>query len=266
MRLKRPLLLGIIVTLAGVSAGCTGNDADSRTRSLTVFAAASLTDAFTQIGRDFEAEHPGVNVVFNFGGSQNLRTQIEQGAPADVFAPANVAEMDRLIAQGLVAVGAPRAFLTNGLVLILPEGNPAAITSIEDLRRPGLKLVLAAAEVPAGRYARQVLLELEDVYGQNFAEDVLANLVSNEDNIRQAVTKVQLGEADASIVYVSDAVAAPALQKIQIPDAYNVTAEYLIAPLADAAEAPLAEEFITYVLSPEGQTALAAWGFTPVER
>lgn len=264
--LKRLLLLGIIATLAGFSAGCTGSDSGSGTQTLTVFAAASLTDAFTQIGRDFEAEHPGVKVIFNFGGSQNLRTQIEQGASADLFAPANVAEMERLVSQGLVAAGAPRAFLTNGLVIILPEANPAGITSIKDLRRPGIKLVLAAAEVPGGRYARQVLGDLEELYGPDFEEQVLANLVSNEDNIRQAVTKVQLGEADASIVYVSDAVAVPELGKIEIPDEYNVIAEYLIAPLADSAHAPLAEEFITYVLSGEGQNALAVWGFTPLER
>lgn len=266
MILKHFLLLGMLATLAGVNAGCARGKSGSDVRTLTVFAAASLTDAFIQIGRDFEAEHPGVKIVFNFGGSQNLRTQIEQGASADVFAPANVAEMDRLVAQDLVATGAPQAFLTNGLVVILPEANPASITSIEDLRRPGIKLVLAAAEVPGGRYARQVLGDLEDVYGPGFAEQVLANLVSNEDNIRQAVTKVRLSEADASIVYVSDAVAVPEVQKIEIPDEYNVIAEYLIAPLADSAKAPLAEEFIRYVLSSEGQTALAAWGFTPVER
>jgi molybdate transport system substrate-binding protein len=126
-----------------------------------------------------------------------------------------------------------------------------------------LKLVLAAEEVPAGRYARQMLENLNALYGAGYADRVLANLVSNEDNIRQAVTKVQLGEADASIVYLSDAVAAPELLRITIPAEVNVIAEYPIAPLIESANPELADAFITYVLSPAGQASLEKWGFTP---
>ena len=233
-------------------------------QTLTVYAAASLTNAFTDVGKAFETEHPNVNVIFNFGGSQNLRTQIEQGALADIFASANTKEMDTLVTANLVSVNAPKVFLTNRLVVILPKDNPAHILSLEDLIKPGLKLVLAAEEVPAGKYARQVLDNLNKELGADYKDKVLANVVSNEDNIRQAVTKVQLGEADASIVYISDAVALSDLQTIEIPLDVNVIAEYPIAPLGNSSNLDLANEFIAYILSPDGQAILGKWGFTPV--
>lgn len=260
--MKRISALASLLIFISLILGACGSSNTPHT--LTVYAAASLTDAFAEIARAFEAENPGVRVILNFGGSQNLRTQIEQGAPADVFASANVKEMDALVAQGFVAVEAPQAFLANRLVVILPQDNPAGIKSLEDLGKPGLKLVLAAEEVPAGRYARQILENLNALYGAGYADRVLANLVSNEDNIRQAVTKIQLGEADASIVYLSDAVAAPELLRITIPAEVNVTAEYPIAPLVESANLELADAFIAYVLSPAGQASLEKWGFTPV--
>lgn len=255
--------INIAILLSFLLVACGGTSA-AGPRTLTVFAAASLTDAFTEIGQAFEAEHAGVIVVFNFGGSQNLRTQIEQGAPADVFAAANTKEMDTLVSQSLVDTDAPRIFLTNQLVVILPPDNPADITSLQDLSQTGLKLVLAAEEVPAGRYARRILENLNATFGAEFSAQVLANVVSNEDNIRQAVTKVQLGEADASIVYRSDAVAAPDLQQIEIPPEFNVLAEYPIARLVESANSDLADEFIAYLLSPAGQATLAKWGFMPL--
>lgn len=253
----------LAVFLALILGACGGSPSQPEARTLTVYAAASLTGVFTEMGDAFEASHPGVTVAFNFGGSQNLRTQIEQGAPADVFASANARELDALVALGLVAAGAPRVFLTNQLVVILPKNNPAGISSLEDLSKSGLKLVLAAEEVPAGRYARQILENLSALYGADYSDKVLANVVSNEDNIRQAVTKVQLGEADASIVYISDAVAVPELQRIEIPADMNAIAEYLIAPLAESANSDLANDFIDYVLSSEGGATLRKWGFTP---
>lgn len=253
-----------LIVLSIFLVACSESTASSKPRTLTVYAAASLTDAFNEIGKAFAAEHAGVVVAFNFGGSQNLRTQIEQGATADVFASANTKEMDTLVSQKIVEAGAPKVFLTNQLVVILPKDNPANILSLEDLSKPGLKLVLAAEEVPAGRYARQMLDNLNAQFGSDYKDTVLANVVSNEDNIRQAVTKVQLGEADASIVYVSDAVAAPDLQKIEIPSAVNVIAEYPIAPLVQSKHSELAEQFVAYVLSSNGQATLKKWGFTPV--
>jgi molybdate transport system substrate-binding protein len=234
-------------------------------RTLTVFAAASLTDAFTEIGEAFESANPGLTVTFNFAGSQGLRTQIEEGAPADVFASANTKEMDMLVSGAFVAEGTPQFFLANRLVVILPANNPAALTKLEDLASSGLKLVLAAEEVPVGNYARQSLERMNDQFGSDFKDKVLANVVSNEDNVKQVVAKVQLGEADAGIVYMSDAVAAPDLQAIEIPAGLNVIAQYPIAPLTRSPHADLAAEFAAYVLSPDGQSMLQKWGFAPVQ-
>jgi molybdate transport system substrate-binding protein len=261
--MKRILILVLLLAIPPLILGACG-EISSTPHTLTVYAAASLTDAFTEIGKAFESEHAGVTVVFNFGGSQNLRTQIEQGAPADVFASANTREMDTLVTENFTSAGVPQIFLTNRLVVILPKDNPAGITSLEDLGKPNLKLVLAAEEVPAGRYARLVLDNLNAMFGADYKDKVLANVASNEDNIRQAVTKVQLGEADASIVYVSDAIAVPELGQIEIPVDANVLAEYPIAPLVESANAELAKDFVAYVLSPAGQAILKKWGFTPV--
>ena len=248
--------------------GCGPSPAPTRvpaveTRTLNVFAAASLTDAFTEIGKNFEAANPGVSVVFNFAGSQALRTQIAEGAPADVFASANHTEMDALVMSGMVLQDAPREFLMNRLVVIMPAENPAQLETLEDLARPGIKIVLAADEVPAGRYARQALDLMNGQYGSSFKDKVLANVVSNEDNVKQVVAKVQLGEADAGIVYTSDAFAAPDLKTIMIPDEVNVIARYPIAAIAKSANARLADEFIDFVLSADGQAVLQKWGFAP---
>lgn len=234
-------------------------------RTLTVFAAASLTDAFTEIGANFDAANPGVTTTFNFAGSQALRTQIEEGAPADVFASASGREMDTLVTGTLVGNGMPQIFLKNKLVVILPAGNPAGLDSLDDLANSGVKIVLAAEEVPVGNYARQSLDLMSESFGPDFKDKVFANVVSNEDNVRQVVAKVQLGEADAGIVYTSDAVAAPELLTIEIPAELNVIATYPIAPLVNAENADLAEAFIAYVLSSDGQAVLQKWGFAPAE-
>ena len=236
-------------------------------RTLTVFAAASLTQAFGEIGKAFEAANPGVTVTFDFAGSQTLQTQIQQGAPADIFASASGTNMDTLVSGGFVDKAAPQIFLTNKLVVILPENNPANIQSLFDLSKPGLKVVLGDATVPAGKYARQILdnMSKDPTYGTDFSTKVLANVVSNETDVKQVVAKVQLGEADAGIVYVSDAIAAPTLKTIEIPTALNVVAKYPIAPLVKSANPDLAAQFITYVLSADGQATLKKWGFTPIK-
>ena len=264
MKLKRFLSLILVsgIFLAGCGPAAT---AAPQGRSLNVFAAASLTEAFTEIGTKFEAANSGVTVRFNFAGSQALRTQIEEGAPADVFASANQTEMDALITSAHVAEGTPQVFLTNKLVVILPADNPAALGNLESLTNSGVKIVLAAEEVPVGRYARQVLESMNRQFGNDFSSTVLANVVSNEENVKQVLTKVQLGEADAGIVYTSDAVAAPELQTIEIPAELNVIAQYPIAPLADSSNSDLAEAFVAYVLSSDGQSVLEKWGFAPPE-
>ena len=260
-RMPHLVLLFVLFLASCTPAGV----ASSEPRILVVFAAASLIDAFTEIGKNFEAEHPGVNVTFNFGGSQALRTQIEEGAPADVFASANKTEMDTLVAGAHIKEGTPQIFLSNKLVVILPASNPAALTKLEDLSRSGIKIIFAAEEVPVGIYTRQALELMNGPFGTDFKDKVLANVVSNEDNVRQVVAKVQLGEADAGVVYTSDAVAAPDLLTIEIPAEFNVIAEYPIAALIQSNHTDLADAFIAYVLSNEGQSILQKWGFASPE-
>ena len=234
-------------------------------RTLTVFAAASLTGSFGDIGKAFEAANPGVTVTFNFAGTQALATQLTQGAQADVFASANHTYMDNLVIAALVAPGY-KDFVTNLLEVILPANNPANLQTLQDLAKPALKLVLEDKSVPAGAYSLTILDNLgkDAVYGADFKTKVLANVVSYETDVKQVVAKVQLGEADAGIVYVTDAIAAPTLKTIEIPANFNVIAKYPIAALGNAPQPALAAAFVGYVLSPAGQAAMKKWGFTPV--
>jgi molybdate transport system substrate-binding protein len=281
--LALPLLLAVLLTACGATATLTpapvaptkvpptlapaavSPTAAPEPRTLTVFAAASLTDAFGEIGKAFEAANPGVTVTLNFAGSGALRTQIEEGAPADVFASASGKEMDTLVTGSFVTKEVPQIFLTNKLVAILPANNPATLEKLEDLAKPGIKLVLAAEEVPVGNYARQALDLMNGSFGADFKDKVLANVVSNEDNVKQVVAKVQLGEADAGIVYISDAIAAPELKSMEIPADFNIIAKYPIAPLTKSENADLAAKFTKYVLSAEGQAVLQKWGFAPIK-
>jgi molybdate transport system substrate-binding protein len=236
-------------------------------RALTVFAAASLTQAFGEIGAAFEAANPGVTVQFSFASSQTLQAQIAEGAPVDVFGSASGANMDAAVSGGFVDKAAPQIFLTNKLVVILPANNPANVQSLSDLAKAGLKVDLADATVPAGKYARQILdsMSKDPSFGADFGAKVLSNVVSNETDIKQVVAKVQLGEADAGMVYMSDSIAAPALKTIEIPDALNVIAKYPIAPLKKSAHPDLAAQFVAYVLSADGQAILKRWGFAPIK-
>ena len=266
-------MLSIFLTACGASATPTpapATEAPTATpepepQTLTVFAAASLTDAFTEIGAAFDAANPDVTTTFNFANSQSLRTQIEEGAPADVFASASGKEMDALVTGSIVGTDEAQIFLTNKLVVILPVDNPPALEKLEDLANPGIKIVLAAEEVPVGKYTRQALDLMDAAFGAGYKDKVLANVVSNEDNVKQVVAKVQLGEADAGIVYVSDSIAVPELKPIEIPTDLNVIAKYPIAPLIKSENADLAAKFIEYVLSAEGQAVLAKWGFAPIK-
>lgn len=234
---------------------------------LNVFAAASLTESFTQIGDDIMAAHPGITITFNFAGSQELATQIGQGAPADVFASANNTQMQVAIDAGTID-GEPQTFTRNRLAIVVPADNPAGIESPADLAQDDLRLVLAQPEVPVGRYSAQAICAMgEDAatYGDGFVDSVGANVVSQEEDVRAVLTKVQLGEADAGIVYVSDITADVAgdVSIVEIPEDVNVIATYPIAPVAGG-NTELAEAFITYVLGPEGQSTLEDYGFTPL--
>jgi molybdate transport system substrate-binding protein len=231
---------------------------------LTVFAAASLTEAFTDIGQRFEQESPGRRVRFNYAGSQQLVLQIQQGAQADVFASADERWMKAVTDSGL-AVDAPAVFAHNRLVVVIPAANPGRIDRLQDLGRRGLKIVLAAGAVPVGRYSRQALEQLEGAPGftADYATRVLANVVSQEENVKAVVTKVQLGEADAGIVYRSDVTPSVArvTRVLDIPDEYNVVATYPIVVLRQSANQEMARRFVAFVLGAAGQRALAARGF-----
>ena len=233
---------------------------------LSVFAAASLTEPFTEIGKRLEMSYPGLKVVYNFGGSQALRTQLEQGAHADIFASADGVQMEQAKQSGIVQGETP-IFVKNHLVVITPKANPGKVTEFRDLAKPGLKLDLANAKVPVGHYSRQAITKAAADYGADFEKNVLGNIVSGEENDKQVVTKVQLGEADAGIVYVSDVT--PKVSKdvltVAIPDAYNPLAAYPIASTNGVQNRAAADVFISFVLSAEGQAILKANNFIPVK-
>ena len=237
-------------------------------QEIVVFAAASLTEAFAELGAAFTAAHPGVKVTNNFAGSQQLAQQIVSGAPADVFASANQKQMQVAVEGGRIAPEAAQPFVHNRLVVIVPADNAAGITALSDLARPGVKLVLADASVPVGQYSLDFLARADALpdFSAAFSATVLSNVVSYEENVRVVLTKVQLGEADAGIVYTSDVTgpARDAVTQLEIPDALNVIATYPIAALRDSAHPDRAAEFVALVLSPEGQKILAKYGFIPV--
>jgi molybdate transport system substrate-binding protein len=233
--------------------------------TLTVFAAASLTDAFGEFETMLEDAHPGLDIVIETGGSQTLVTQLQEGAEADVLATANTSTMQTALDDGLVT-GNPAFFTGNRLVIVTPADNPAGIASLEDLAKDGVKLVVANESVPAGMYARQALCNF-DAGGSapdGFIDQVSGNIVSEEEDVRNVLAKVQLGEADAGIVYASDAVASERagtpLNVIEFPADVVTNAVYPIAAVAGG-NTELAEAFIAAILSPEGQAILAEYGF-----
>jgi len=267
--------LGIIMTGCRATGSGPASQEPSTTElsspaTLTVFAAASLAEAMGEIAAQFEAAHPGVEVSLNLAGSQQLVQQLGSGAAADVFASANAEQMQAAEKTGRVQAGAASEFVRNRLVVVAPPDNPAGINSLEDLARPGVRVVLAAKEVPAGKYSLEFLQRAsqEGSLGSDYERRVLANVVSYEESVRFALAKVLLGEADAGIVYTSDAAQEDGdkLRKIEIPQAINPVAVYLIAPLSDASQPELAQAFVDLVLSAEGQAVLAKYGFNPVNQ
>jgi molybdate transport system substrate-binding protein len=257
MRRSRIRLTAVLAVAALVLAACGGGDENSGGSSgaappgeIKVFAAASLTAAFTKLGEDFTGANGGTKVTFNFAGSQALATQIQQAAPADVFASADIQNMDKV--KDLV--GTPQNFASNLLAIVVEKGNPRDVKGLEDLASSDLKVVLAAEEVPAGKYAKQVL----DQAG------VSVTPVSQEDNVKAVVTKVSLGEADAGIVYVTDVTAGgDKVEGVDIPEDQNVTATYPIATVKASKAQDKAQAFMDLVLSAEGQQALKQYGFLP---
>lgn len=228
---------------AGSSSGVTGD--------ITVFAAASLTESFNQIGKDFEAANPGTKVIFNYGGSSGLATQINQGAPADVFASASPSTMKTVTDAGNGA-GEPAVFVKNQLVIAVPKGDPTGIKTLNDLTKPGLKVALCAEQVPCGAAAKKALA----------AADVDLKPATLEQDVKAALQKVKLGEVDAALVYRTDAKAAAGdVEGIEFPESAGAINDYPIVVLANAPNKPVAQAFVEYVKGDKGQAVLTQAGF-----
>jgi molybdate transport system substrate-binding protein len=229
-------------------AGCSG----SSHRLLLVSAAASLTDAFAEVEAAFETANPGVDVVLNLGSSSSLREQILEGAPADVFASANTANMDQVVTGG-EAAGEPTMFARSLLQIAVPADNPAGITGLQDFANEELLIGLCAEDVPCGDFGRQALANA----------GVVPAIDTNEPDVRALLTKIQAGELDAGIAYMTDVLSSGgAVEGIVIPDEFNVVAAYPIVPLANAPNPDGAAAFVAFVLSERGQAILASYGFT----
>lgn len=229
--------------------------------TLVVFAASSLTEAFTEIAKEFEAAHPGTEVTLQFAGSQVLRTQIEHGARVDVFASADTLHAEALHRAGLV--DEPRTFARNALVVVVPAHH-AVVQALAHVARPHTRLVVASTNVPAGRYTSEMLRKIQESgrFGPQFHLRVLANVVSEESNVRAVLAKVALGEADAGFVYDTDVPAGRGhVEAIEIPSALNVAASYPIAVVKGTAHAELAGALVDFVLSPAGQMVMKRHAF-----
>ncbi|MFD3612743.1 molybdate ABC transporter substrate-binding protein [Streptomyces atroolivaceus] len=242
------LSAALLATLAACGSGDDGRDSAGPGTRLTVLAASSLTDVFATAGAVYENEHPGTEVTFSFAGSQELAAQVRQGAPADALVTADTKTMDGLAAD----TGKPTVIAKNRLVIAVGEGNPQKVESLTDLAGPALKVVLAAPEVPAGRYSGQILE----------AQKIDVRPVSQEPNVRAVLSKVGLGEADAGLVYRTDAATATGkVDAIDIPDAQNAIAAYPAATLKSSGDSKAAAAFVSWLSTPEAQKILQDAGF-----
>jgi len=234
--------------------------------TLKVFAAASLYEAFTEMQTKFQAAHSNVTISYNFGGSDTLATQITLGAAADVFASANTTQMNVVVKAGQVTGTSIQTFAHNRLVVIYPKANPAHVQTLQDLAKSGLRLDLAASTVPVGQYAIDFLTKAsaDPAFGASFKANVLKNVVSYETDVKVVLAKVSLGEADAGIVYTTDAATkSDSVGTITIPDSLNSIAVYPIAPVKASGHADVAAQFVAYVNATDGQMVLAKFGFLP---
>jgi molybdate transport system substrate-binding protein len=248
--------------VALVVAGCGVAGSSPAPRGLTVYAAASLTSAMDRVRSAYEAANPGLRLTVSIGASSSLETQIEQGAPADVLLSADLETADRLGRAGLAA-GDVVAFAANALTIVVPAGNPAGVASPADLARPGLKIVAAGDAVPVSRYASQLVANLAAASGDpaGFEAAYAANIVSREDDVAAVVSQVALGEADAAIVYETDARSAARLETIAVPPALNVQATYGGVAVRGSSNPDGATAFLAWLTGPDGQAILDGLGF-----
>ena len=247
------LIAAVVLAACGTSSGNASSSATPLTGTVSVFAAASLTDAFNALGTSFSAAHSGVTVKFNFAGTPTLVTQIEQGAPADVFASADTTNMDKLKGDGFTS-GTPQVFAHNKLEIVVAPGNPKGINGLADLAKPGLIYITEAPTVPAGKYSLQALK----------TAGVAVTPKSLETDVKSVISKIELGEADAGIVYTTDVTAAGSkVTGVSIPDADNVVATYPMVAVKATTNSAAANAFIAFVLSSTGQAKLQSFGFLP---
>lgn len=257
------LLVGVFVLMALTACNFNTGTSNGNNRELVIFAAASLTDAMTEMAERYEGQNPDTKLLLNFASSSQLAAQLREGVPADVFASANENQMQLAIRHDRVDPADMRMFVANKLTIVVPVGNPARIDALEDLGNPGVTLLLAVEGVPVREYADQIIRNLPAL----LQSQIYANLVSEESSVRQVATKIALGEADAGIVYASDITAdiADRVEQVEIPVSMNILASYPIAVIDDSQQKALANEFIEFVLSEFGQSILVKWGFVPVE-
>jgi molybdate transport system substrate-binding protein len=251
----------------GTDNGGSGGGGEKQGGTLTILAASSLTDAFGELGNTFEEQNQGVEVKQTFGASSDLLAQIQQGAPADVFASAAEEEMNTAVKDGLVP-RKPEVFVKNREVIMVPKDNPANINSLDDMAKPDTKLVLAAKDVPAADYAIEILGKANKEYGPDFEQDVLSNVVSREVDVRASVNRVVVGDADATFGYASDYTPdiRDKVKVIKIPPEQNIIATYPIAALKDAKAPELAKKWVDLVTSEEGEKVLEKWNFEPAAK
>lgn len=245
----------VACALAGCSSGssssaATPSSSSSSSGSITVFAAASLTEAFTQLGKQFEAAHPGDKVTFSFGPSSGLATQIISGAPADVFASASAKNMQEVVTAG--DASAPTDFVKNVMEVAVPPANPAHVKSVNDLAKSSVKVALCQPQVPCGVVAAEVFKNA----------GITVKPVTLEVDVKSVLTKVELGDVDAGMVYVTDVMGAGSkVMGVPIPASVNASTTYPIATVSKSSHQSIAQAFVAYVLSPAGQQVLTADGF-----
>ena len=257
------VVLVLVASLAACGSGGS-SAAPSNTTALTILGAASLKDALAKLEAAYETAHPGVTVTVSTDSSAALRTQIEQGAPADVFLSADTTNPQKLVDAGL-ADGAALDFAGNLLVIVTPKDNPAKFASPADLARRGVKVIAAGSEVPITKYADQAvgLLAKQPGAPTGFAAAYGANIVSREDNVKAVIAKIELGEGDAGIVYLTDAMASGKVATIPIPAAANVPATYAGVAIKISKQLPAAHAFLTGLIGSDAQAILAGFGFRP---